>query len=163
MKQAYNPYLPPWEFVPDGEPYVFNDRIYVYGSHDRYGGDEFCLEPYVCWSAPIDNLGDWTYHGIIYTGENDPLNPDKTRRMFAPDVVEINGAYYLYYGLDTCSTISVAKAINPEGPFVFYGNVMHPDGTILGLKEMIVINLTLGFLKMTTEVYIFILAFHLSQ
>lgn len=135
MKQAYNPYLPPWEFVPDGEPYVFNDRIYVYGSHDRYGGDEFCLEPYVCWSAPIDNLGDWTYHGIIYTGENDPLNPDKTRRMFAPDVVEINGAYYLYYGLDTCSTISVAKAINPEGPFVFYGNVMHPDGTILGLKE----------------------------
>ena len=30
-----NPYLPSWEYIPDGEPRVFGDRIYVYGSHDR--------------------------------------------------------------------------------------------------------------------------------
>ena len=35
---AQNPYLPLWEFIPDGEPYVFEDpdnpgkyRVYVYG------------------------------------------------------------------------------------------------------------------------------------
>ena len=33
-KQAMNPYLPLWEYVPDGEPRVFGDRLYVYGSHD---------------------------------------------------------------------------------------------------------------------------------
>ena len=33
-KQAFNPYLPSWEYIPDGEPYVFNGRVYVYGSHD---------------------------------------------------------------------------------------------------------------------------------
>ena len=33
MKQAYNPYLPLWEYVPDGEPRVFGDRVYLYGSH----------------------------------------------------------------------------------------------------------------------------------
>ena len=27
-----NPYLPAWEYIPDGEPRVFGDRIYVYGS-----------------------------------------------------------------------------------------------------------------------------------
>ena len=28
---AFNPYLPSWEYIPDGEPYVFGDRVYVYG------------------------------------------------------------------------------------------------------------------------------------
>ncbi len=37
-RQAYNPYLPSWEYIPDGEPYVFGDRVYVYGSHDFYNG-----------------------------------------------------------------------------------------------------------------------------
>ena len=29
-KQAFNPYLPSWEYIPDGEPYVFGDRVDVY-------------------------------------------------------------------------------------------------------------------------------------
>ena len=32
-QQVFNPYLPSWEYIPDGEPYVFGDRVYVYGSH----------------------------------------------------------------------------------------------------------------------------------
>ncbi len=135
MKLAFNPYLPNNEFVPDGEPHVFNDRLYVYGSHDRYGGDVFCMEPYVCYSAPIDDLTDWQYHGVIYTGIDDPLNDTKERRMYAPDVLEHNNHYYLFYGLDTCCTISVAIADNPEGPFSFYGNVHYPDGVVLGTKD----------------------------
>ena len=27
--QAYNPYLPSWEYTPDGEPHVFGNRVYV--------------------------------------------------------------------------------------------------------------------------------------
>ena len=42
-KQGFNPYLPSWEYIPDGEPYVFNGRVYVYGSHDRFNGHVFCL------------------------------------------------------------------------------------------------------------------------
>ena len=37
-----NPYLPLWEYIPDGEPRVFGSRVYVYGSHDRVGHDQFC-------------------------------------------------------------------------------------------------------------------------
>ena len=25
----HNPYLPSWEYVPDGEPHVFEGRVYV--------------------------------------------------------------------------------------------------------------------------------------
>lgn len=31
-KQAVNPYLPSWEYVPDGEPYVFGNK-YMYTAH----------------------------------------------------------------------------------------------------------------------------------
>ena len=65
MTQAMNPYLPEYEYIPDGEPYVFGDRVYLFGSHDRAGGRVFCLNDYVCWSAPVDDLGDWRYEGVI--------------------------------------------------------------------------------------------------
>ena len=28
-RQGINPYLPNWEYIPDGEPYVFGNRVYV--------------------------------------------------------------------------------------------------------------------------------------
>ena len=41
-----NPYLPSWEYVPDGEPHVFGKRVYIYGSHDRFAGYAFCQNDY---------------------------------------------------------------------------------------------------------------------
>ena len=65
-KQVFNPYLPSWEYIPDGEPHVFGDRVYVYGSHDYFNGNVFCLGDYVCYSAPVTDLTDWKYEGVIY-------------------------------------------------------------------------------------------------
>ena len=59
--KAFNPYLPSWEYIPDGEPYVFNGRVYVYGSHDFYNGYVFCMGDYVCWSAPVDDPVSYTH------------------------------------------------------------------------------------------------------
>lgn len=66
MKQAMNPCLPSWEYIPDAEPYVFGDRVYIYGSHDQLNGHVYCLNDYVCYSAPLDDLADWRYEGVIY-------------------------------------------------------------------------------------------------
>ena len=74
MKQAYNPYLPEYEYVPDGEPYVFDGRVYVYGSHDKAGAKMFCLGDYVCWSAPVEDLTSWRYEGVIFKKNQDPAN-----------------------------------------------------------------------------------------
>ena len=61
---AMNPYLPLWEYVPDGEPRIWGDRLYVYGSHDVAGSTQFCEGDYVVWSAPLDDQGSWKYEGI---------------------------------------------------------------------------------------------------
>ena len=60
-RQAYNPYLPAWEYIPDGEPRVFGDRLYIFGSHDRFGAEGYCENDYVAWSAPVEDLSDWRY------------------------------------------------------------------------------------------------------
>lgn len=57
---AFNPYLPSWEYIPDGEPRLFNGRVYVYGSHDLFNGAAFCMGDYVGWSAAEDDLSAWT-------------------------------------------------------------------------------------------------------
>ena len=74
-KQVFNPYLPAGEYVPDGEPHLFDGRVYVYGSHDRFGGKAFCMNDYVCWSAPENDLTDWRMEGVIYRKSQDPDNP----------------------------------------------------------------------------------------
>ena len=136
LKQAVNPYLPSWEYVPDGEPYVFGNRVYVYGSHDFFGGDVYCMGDYVGWSAPVDNLGDWRYEGVIYRKDQDPGNGDLQGNLYAPDVtVGPDGRYYLYYVLSSWGIVSVAVCDEPAGKYEFYGYVHYPDGTRLGEKE----------------------------
>ncbi len=131
--RTMNPYLPSWEYIPDGEPYVFGDRVYVYGSHDLYNGHVFCLGDYVCWSAPVTDLGDWRYEGVIYKKTQDPRNRDGSMCLYAPDVTRgPDGRYYLYYVPDHVKNVSVAVCDKPAGKYEFYGFVHYPDGTLLG-------------------------------
>ncbi len=135
-KQGFNPYLPSWEYIPDAEPYVFNGRVYIFGSHDRFNGYVYCLNDYVCWSAPVNDLTDWSYEGVIYKKTDDPLNPDGSMCLYAPDVtVGPDGRYYLYYVLDKVSIVSVAVCDTPAGEYTFYGYVHYADGTRLGEKD----------------------------
>ena len=62
MKEAVNPYLPSYEYIPDGEPHVFDGRVYIYGSHDRANGKAYCEQHYQVWSAPVNNPHDWRYN-----------------------------------------------------------------------------------------------------
>ncbi len=135
MKQlAFNPYLPSWEYVPDGEPHVFGDRLYVYGSHDKFNGEDFCLNDYVCWSAPVEDLSDWKFEGTIYRRSQDKYG-DKMY-LYAPDVCQgPDGRYYLYYCMNRDSTVGVAVCDTPAGQFEYYGRVHYPDGTEYGKKK----------------------------
>lgn len=131
--QIFNPYLPEGEYVPDGEPHVFGDRLYVFGSHDRAHGDKFCLNDYVGWSAPLSDLSDWRYDGVIYRADQDPHNKDVSMQLYAPDVVQGNdGKYYLYYSLSFSNYIDVAVCDTPTGKYEYLGDVHYEDGTPLG-------------------------------
>lgn len=128
MEQVYNPYLPLTEYVPDGEPHVFDGRVYIYGSHDKSKGKAYCEEDYVTYSAPVDNPKDWRYEGVIYRKEQDPSNADGAMQLWAPDVVKGgDGRYYLYYCFSFYPEIGVAVSDSPAGPFEFYGHVKYPD------------------------------------
>ena len=136
-KQAFNPYMPSWEYVPDAEPHVVGDRVYVYGSHDLFNGLNFCLGDYVCWSAPVDDLGNWKYEGCIYKREQDPAAPRirLTNGLAAPDMVQgPDGKFYLYYFMGGTKMISVAVCDKPAGKYEFYGYVKYSDGVPIGKK-----------------------------
>ena len=130
---AQNPYLPLGEFIPDGEPYVFDDpdnpgkkRVYVYGSHDNLV-TEYCGKDQVVWSASVDDLTHWRYDGIIFESKKDAngklLHDDGTGDvLYAPDVAcrKENGktVYYLYPNNQAGGRNGmVAKADRPDGPF----------------------------------------------
>lgn len=133
-RQAVNPYLPLYEYIPDGEPHVFGDRLYIYGSHDRFDGRKFCENDYVCWSAPVTDLADWRYEGVIYHRTQDPRMPHGEHELWAPDVVQgKDGRYYLYYCPDDkVKSIGVAVCDTPAGHYMFYGVVRDREGGILG-------------------------------
>lgn len=143
-----NPYLPSWEFVPDGEPHVFDGRVYLYGSHDSRNGVSFCEGDYVVWSAPVEDPGNWRCEGISYRKDQDPLNGapyegklpkidmplgtiENPHLLYAPDVAKgPDGRYYLYYSLDFTNVISVAVSDTPAGPYEFLDYVRTAKGEI---------------------------------
>lgn len=133
-KQVFNPYLPSFEYIPDGEPYVFGDRLYVYGSHDKFAGATYCENDYVCWSAPVNDLSDWKYEGVIYRKVSHPEDDIHKRTcLYAPDVVQgADGRYYLYYSMSGSSIMSVAVSDTPAGEYKYYGDVVDKEGKIVG-------------------------------
>ncbi|MBO5648285.1 MAG: family 43 glycosylhydrolase, partial [Clostridia bacterium] len=58
----------------------------------------------------MDDLTNWTYHGVCYESPNG--NP-----LFAPDVVQKGDTFYLYAAENSNLRITVSKSKNPAGPF----------------------------------------------
>ena len=134
MSTPGNPYMPLWEHIPDGEPYVFEDpdqpgkfRVYVYGSHDDIITD-YCGRDQVVWSAAVDSLNNWRYDGTILVvdknRDGEPFDSAGTADvLYAPDVTLVtdkNGkkTYYLFPNDQTGFRNGlIAKSDRPDGPF----------------------------------------------
>ncbi|MFF2347662.1 family 43 glycosylhydrolase [Pseudarthrobacter sp. NPDC058119] len=136
---AMNPLLPIDRYVPDGEPHVFGDRVYLFGSQDREGGDTYCQLDYEFFSAPVDDLSSWSSRGVNYRAVQDPHYSEDAPHLYAPDVVKGNdGRFYLYYCLGGKKPapgwrgdIGVAVANEPDGVYEFLGHVRNSDGSLL--------------------------------
>ena len=129
-----NPYMPLWEHIPDGEPYVFEDpdqpgryRVYVYGSHDDLI-DAYCGRDQVVWSASVDSLNNWRYDGVILVvdknAKGEPFDSAGTADvLYAPDVTLVTDkdgkkTYYLFPNDQTGFRNGlIAKSDRPDGPF----------------------------------------------
>ncbi len=129
-----NPYMPLWEHIPDGEPYVFEDpdnpgkqRVYVYGSHDNLK-TMYCGRDQVVWSAPVENLNQWRYDGEILVvdknAKGEPFDSAGTADvLFAPDITMTTDStgkktYWLFPNDQTgYRNALIAKSDSPKGPF----------------------------------------------
>ena len=129
-----NPYLPLWEHIPDGEPYVFEDpdnpgkyRVYIYGSHDSMVSG-YCGREQVVWSASVDSLTNWRYDGEIFSVSKNAKGEQLDSAgladvLYAPDVTMVTGAdgkktYYLYPNNQAGGRNGmVCKSDRPDGPF----------------------------------------------
>lgn len=47
---------------------MFGNRVYLFGSHDKAGGDTYCMRNYEFWSAPVKDLETWSCKGDL-TGQ----------------------------------------------------------------------------------------------
>jgi len=125
---AQNPFITS-SFTADPTARVFNGRLYVYPSGDTYkpegkelpGTNGFHMPGYRVFST--DDMTNWVDHGEILTHNTVPWVTPNSYGMWAPDCIERNGKYYLYFpGIPKDKSgfrrIGVAIADKPEGPFI---------------------------------------------
>ncbi|MDE5551535.1 MAG: family 43 glycosylhydrolase, partial [Bacteroidaceae bacterium] len=116
------------QFTADPTARVFNNKVYLYPSHDIHEPvpapegmrkDWFCMADYHVFSS--ENLTDWTDHGIIITQNKVPWVQPDSYSMWAPDCVYKDGKYYFYFPSAPKGghgfAIGMATADHPEGPF----------------------------------------------
>jgi beta-xylosidase len=110
-------------YTADPSARVFNGRLYVYPSHDWDSGvpeddtgAHFDMKDYHVFS--MDQVGGKVVdHGTALHVRDVPW---AERQMWAPDAVEKNGKYYLYFPArdkEGVFRIGVAAGDKPEGPF----------------------------------------------
>jgi hypothetical protein len=110
-------------YTADPSAHVFNDRIYIYPSHDTATGtpeddlgSHFNMMDYHILS--MDSIGGKvTDHGIALDIKDVPW---AGRQMWAPDAAFANNTYYLYFPVKNKQDvfqIGVATSDKPEGPF----------------------------------------------
>ena len=130
---AANPILPLWEYIPDGEPYVFEDpdhpgmmRVYLYGSHDTHM-TSYCGRDYTLWSAPLGDVNRWRCEGVIFRSINDANGQPMSKSgdvLWDPDAQVVTGkdgkkTYYLFpFTVRAPERLGMAaKSSRPDGPF----------------------------------------------
>lgn len=110
-------------YTADPSAHVFNNRIYIYPSHDTATGtpeddlgSHFNMQDYHVLS--MDSAGGKvTDHGIALDIKNIPW---AGRQLWAPDAAFANNTYYLYFPVkdkQDVFRIGVATSDKPEGPF----------------------------------------------
>ena len=132
------------QFAADPTARVFNNKVYVYPSHDipapeGQRQDWFCMADYHVFSS--ENLTVWTDHGMILSQEQVPWGKTDAYSMWAPDCIYKNGKYYFYFPNAPKDgrgfAVGVAIANQPEGPFTC---VQEPIMGISGIDPCVLID-----------------------
>ncbi|MCA5004635.1 glycoside hydrolase family 43 protein [Sphingobacterium bovistauri] len=112
---AQNPIIQT-NYTADPAPLVYNDRLYVYTTHDEDESTWFNMNNWRVYST--NDMVNWTDHGVILSYKNfDWAKGD----AWAPQCIEKDGKFYMYIPavskVNNQPAIGVAVADSPLGPF----------------------------------------------
>jgi hypothetical protein len=110
-------------YTADPSAHVFNNKIYIYPSHDIDAavaedddGGHFVMQDYHILS--MDSIGgEVTDHGVALDLKDIPW---AGKQLWAPDAAYANNMYYLFFPVkdkESVFRIGVATSDKPEGPF----------------------------------------------
>lgn len=122
-----NPILPMKFYIPDVEARQWQDgRVYLYGSKDLSGNDEYCSYEYQIFSSR--DLIYWEEGGVAFSSDKKgKYTANHISPLYAPDCAYINGKYCLFY-CQSDGTEGVAFSENPMGPFQEAKNIIPASG-----------------------------------
>lgn len=116
--KAQNPIVPPGLYIADPSAHQWKDgKMYIYGSKDT-DPEKYCSTSYDVLSS--SDLTKWSIHSNTFssTGSNDQV-AYSDMELYAPDCIEKDGKYYLYYCLSQGpGDEGVAVSDSPIGPFL---------------------------------------------
>lgn len=102
------------KYTADPAPFVFNDTIFLYTTHDEDDSEGFKMQDWLLYTST--DMVNWQDHGAVaslkdfkwYKGNNG---------AWAEQVIERNGKWYMYCPIHG-NGIGVLVADSPYGPFV---------------------------------------------
>ena len=100
-------------FTADPAPVVINDKVFLYTTHDEDGARGFQMFDWLLYTS--DDMVNWQDHGAV-ASLDDFKYFDGKNGAWAEQVVEANGAYYMYCPIHGHG-IGVLTADSPYGPF----------------------------------------------
>lgn len=101
-------------YTADPSARVFNNKLYVYTSHDEDTADanqHFFMNNWQAFST--DDMINWTGYGKIFSLKDISW---ATKQAWAPDCIKRNGKFYFYFPVEQ-TKIGVAIGDSPTGPF----------------------------------------------
>ena len=124
-----NPIIPGMG-VCDPHIHVFDDRLYLYASHDAIPDSRrFCMRDWQVWSS--SDAVEWSLERTVRP-EDFFMGPSED--CWAVDVAERNGKYYYYFS-EGSNRIGVAVADRPGGPFADALGRPLLDGSVTTTRE----------------------------
>ena len=100
-------------FTADPAPVVIDDKVYLYTTHDEDGARGFQMFDWLLYVS--DDMVNWQDYGPVASLDSF-LYYDGKNGAWAEQVVEANGAYYMYCPIHGHG-IGVLMSENPYGPF----------------------------------------------
>ena len=103
-------------YTADPAPLVYNDKVYLYTSHDEDNSTWFVMNDWKLYTT--EDMVNWTDQGVVLSYDDFEWTKSDA---WAPQCIERDGKFYMYVPVNPKTernAIGVAVSDSPYGPFI---------------------------------------------